>query len=62
MGEFVQDQLHLGEQIVGHLWREAVTDEDALDDEIFPVGRHRVCRNKPALLAQSISEIIEGEI
>ena len=62
MSEFFQDELHLDEQIVGHLRREAVTDEYALDDEIFTVGRHGVCRNKPALLAQSISEIVQGEI
>ena len=62
MGEFVQDRLHLKQKLTGHLRREAVADEDALDHEIFAVGRHRVGRNKPASLAQSIGEIVEGEV
>ncbi len=61
MGECVESSLHFNEELVGHLPREAVADKDALDDEIFTVGRHGVGRNQPASLAQAIGEIVEGE-
>ena len=61
LGEVVQDALHFEQKLVGHLSREAVADEDALDDEIFAVGRHGVGRNQPAALAQSIGEVVERE-
>jgi hypothetical protein len=56
LGEMVQRALHFAEKLEGHCPREAVADEDALDDEIFAVGRHRVGGNEPAALAQSIGE------
>ena len=57
----VQRGLHFDEKLVGHFSREAVADEDALDDEIFAIGRHGVGRNQPAALAQSIGEVVERE-
>ena len=61
-GEFVEDGFHFNEKLVGHLFRMAVADKDALDDEVLAVGRHRVSRDQPAALAQSIGEFIESEV
>jgi hypothetical protein len=41
LGEVVQRASHLKEKLVGHFAGEAVADKDALDDQIFAVGRHR---------------------
>ena len=61
LGEVVERALHFEQKFVGHCRREAVADQDALDDEIFAVGRHGVGRNQPAALAQSIGVVIERE-
>ena len=61
LGELVEDALHFEEKRVGHGSREAVADEDALDDEIFAIGRHGIGRNEPAALAQPIGEVVQGE-
>src|ERR1700728_2691500 len=51
----------LEQKLFSHFPREAVTDEDALNDQIFTVRRHGVRGNKPAALAQQIGDLIERE-
>src|ERR1700677_1278172 len=52
---------HLEEKLFSHFAREAVTNQDALDDEVLPVGRHGIGGNEPAVLAQAIGYIIKRE-
>ena len=61
LGEVVQRASHFKEKLIGHFAGEAVTDKDALDDQIFAVGRHGVSRNQPATLTQPVGEVVEGE-
>ena len=49
------------QKLLSHFAREAVTDQDALNHEVFAVGRHGIRRNQPATLAQPIRYIIERE-
>jgi len=60
-GEVVEGAPHFGKEFVGHVPREAVADQDALDDKLFAVRGHRVGGNEPAALSQSICEIVESE-
>jgi hypothetical protein len=57
----LQDTLHFEEELVCHLSRETVADENALDDEILAVRWHGIGRNEPAAITQSSGEVVEGE-
>ena len=59
--QVVKRALHFEQKLVGHFSREAVADQNALDDKIFAIRRHGVGRNQPAALAQSIGEVVEGK-
>ena len=61
LGELVQHALHFDEQLLSHFPRKAVADEDALDHEVFAVGRHGVGGHKPTTFAQLVGEIVERE-
>jgi hypothetical protein len=38
-----------------------MTDEDALDHQVFAIGRHGVGGHQPAALAQAVGEVVERE-
>ena len=57
----VQRVSHFEKKRVRHFLRETVPDEDALDDEVFAVGRHGIGRNKPAPLPQPIRIFVKRE-
>jgi hypothetical protein len=61
LGKVVQRCFHFKQKFIGHCLRETVADENALDHEIFAIGRHRVGRDQPAAQAQSIGVVVERE-
>jgi hypothetical protein len=52
---------HLDQKLLGHFAREAMTDENALDNEVLAIGGHGIRGNQPAALAQPIRNVIESE-
>src|ERR1700674_3746856 len=59
--QVVERLLQLEEEFVGHGLCEAMTDEDALDYEVFSIGRHGIGGDEPTAIAQSIGHVVERE-
>ena len=57
----LQGVLHFEQKLIGHVSRKAVPDQDALDDEVFAIGRHGIGGNEPAALTQTVGEVVKGE-
>jgi hypothetical protein len=61
LDKVIQNASHFDKELVGHFPRETVANQNALDDEVFAVGRHGIGGDEPAALTQSIGEVVEGE-
>src|ERR1700691_2124153 len=61
MLQMLDGAAHLEEKLFSHFAREAVTDQDTLDDKVFPVWRHGIGGNEPAALAQASGYVRERE-
>src|SRR5580658_7348022 len=57
----VEDTLHLIKERTGHLPGKPVSNKNALDHQVFTVGRHGISRNKPAAFTQFVGKIVEGK-
>src|ERR1700735_2885123 len=61
MLQMLDGAAHFNQKLLSHFASEAVSDQDALNDEIFAIGRHGIRRNQPATIAQPIRYIIKRE-
>ena len=55
----VEGGSYFNQQFIRHGLGEPVADKDALNHQVFAIGRHGVGRNQPAALAQAIGKVVE---